>query len=257
MWREITMADINNPSLLMPPDRYVTLREQYDYNSPDCTFEIIQTGNLYNAGKFVGIFAREIPSAKPEGVNLRRFENIVQEVFQDCYAAFASNSFTDIHIENLKQISSAIIYWKMSSQGGRAKLKMENLQSKWNNDTVKQLLDAYVKKDMSLFRIGGVRVPTAIAFMRFLFPDDFGIMDSRVVGKYTQPNGITTLSLRNDGYINDTKQNIEKYDTEYIAFLRNEAELLNKLNVKFKDVDAKGVVVSTGFRACDIEMALF
>lgn len=154
-------------------------------------------------------------------------------------------------------MSSAIIFWKMSSQGGRAKLKMGNLQEKWNNDTPKQLLDAYIKKEMQLFRISGVRIPTATAFMRFLFPDDFGIMDSRVVGKYTQPYGITTLNLRDDGYINDLKLNIHKYNIEYITFLRKKAGILSNSGIKFQDIDAQGSVIFTEFRACDIEMALF
>lgn len=251
------MSQIIKKPLLMPPDRYVMLREKYAYNSPDCTFEITQTGNIFNVGKFIGIFEREVPSGKSNGVNLRRFENIVQEVFQDCYAAFDSNRLTDIHINNLKQISSAIIYWKMASQGGRAQLKMDNLLAKWNVDTAKQLLDAYIKRDMSLFRIGGVRIPTATAYMRFLFPDDFGIMDSRVVGNHTQPNGITTLSLRSDGYISDTKQNVIKYETEYISFLRIQAFYLNSLGVKFQDIDAHGNIFSSKFRSCNIEMGLF
>ena len=52
-------------------------------------------------------------------------------------------------------------------------------------------------------------------------------MDSRVVGNHTQTNGITTLSLRKDGYINDTKQNVIKYETEYTIFLRSQAAYLN------------------------------
>lgn len=251
------MTHINKNSLLIPVDMYVSQRTKYDYDAQKCEFEICQTGNLLNIGKFVGIFAGEIPSSEHKGVNLRRFEEIVQEVFRDCYATVGANSITDMHIENLKQISSAIIYWKMASQGGRAKLKMDNLLLKWNNNTVKQLLEAYEKKDMSLFRIGGVRIPTATAFMRFLFPNHYGIMDSRVVGKYTQRNGITTLSIRNDGYINDTKQNVIKYDKEYITFLRNEAYILNQLNIKFKDFDATGKPTSIAFRVCDVEMALF
>jgi len=251
------MSQINNKPLLMASDKYVMLREKYDYNSPDCKLEIVKTGNIYNVGKFIGIFAREVPNGNPNGINLRRFEGIVQEVFQDCYTAFISDNLTDKYIINLKQISSAIIYWKMARQGGRAKLKMENLLAKWNDGTVKQLMNAYKKKDMSSFRIGGVRIPTATAFMRFLFPDDFGIMDSRVVANHTQPNAITTLSLRKDGYINDTKQNVEKYTSEYIVFLRNEAKKLNDLCINFKDYDANGRLISAGFRACDIEMALF
>lgn len=251
------MSQLINKPLLISPDKYLMLREKYDYNSPDCKFEIVQTDNIYNVGKFIGIFARKVPSGKPNGINLRRFESIVQEVFQDCYAAFISDNLKNNHIINLKQISSAIIYWKMASQGGRAKSKMENLQAKWNDDTVKQLMKAYEKKDMSLFRIGGVRIPTATAFMRFLFPDNFGIMDSRVVGNYTQPNSITTLSIRNDGYINDTKQNVIKYETEYAIFLRSQAAYLNELGIKFKDVDDRGKIFLSKFRASDIEMSLF
>lgn len=251
------MSQINNKPLLMASDKYVMLREKYDYNSPDCKLEIVKTGNIYNVGRYIGIFAREVPNGNPNGINIRRFESIVQEVFQDCYAAFISNNLTDNHIINLKQISSAIVYWKMTSQGGRAKLKVDNVLAKWNADTVNQLMNAYEKKDMSLFRIGGVRIPTATTFMRFLFPNDFGVMDSRVVGNHTQPNGITTLSLRKDGYINDTKQNVEKYTSEYIVFLRDEAKKLNDLCINFKDYDANGRLISAGFRACDIEMALF
>ncbi|WP_308761939.1 hypothetical protein [uncultured Clostridium sp.] len=233
------------------------MRQKYDYNSPDCKLEIVKTGNIYNVGKFIGIFAREVPNGNPNGINIRRFESIVQEVFQDCYAAFISNNLTDNHIINLKQISSAIVYWKMTSQGGRAKLKMDNVLAKWNADTVNQLMNAYEKKDMSLFRIGGVRIPTATTFMRFLFPNDFGVMDSRVVGNHTQPNGITALSLRKDGYINDTKQNVIKYETEYTIFLRSQAAYLNELGIKFKDVDDRGKIFLSKFRASDIEMSLF
>jgi len=241
----------------MASDKYVMLREKYDYNSPDCKLEIVKTGNIYNVGKFIGIFAREVPNGNPNGISIRRFESIVQEVFQDCYTAFISNNLTDNHIINLKQISSAIVYWKMTSQGGRAKLKVDNVLAKWNADTVNQLMNAYEKKDMSLFRIGGVRIPTATTFMRFLYPNDFGVMDSRVVGNHTQPNGITTLSLRNDGYINDTKQNIIKYETEYIIFLRVQAASLNKLGIKFRDVDDQGEIFLSTFRSSDIEMSLF
>lgn len=251
------MSKTSDKSLLMPPDKYVMLREKYVYNSPDCKLEIMQTGNLYNVGKFIGVFARDVPNGRPYGINLRRFETIIQEVFKDSYDAFISNNLTDVHIINLKQISSAIVYWKMTSQGGRAKLKVDNLLAKWKADTVKQLMNAYIKRDMSLFCIGGVRIPTATAFMRFLFPNDFGIMDSRVVGNHTQANGITTLSIRKDGYINYTKQNITKYETEYTIFLRSQAAHLNELGIKFQDVDDQGNKFLSKFRACDIEMALF
>ncbi|MDI3545146.1 MAG: hypothetical protein PWP68_563 [Rikenellaceae bacterium] len=243
--------------LLLPADKYVFLREKYDYNSPNCKFVIEKTDGLDIWGEFEGIFAKRVPYSYPKGINLRMFEKIVQEIFKDCDYAFNNNSFTKAHEENLKQVSTAIVYWKMASQGGRAKLKVKNLLTKWNDDTKIQLLKAYEQKDMALFRIGGVRIPIATAFIRFLFPDEFGIMDSRVVGRYTQPKGITTLSLRSDGYINDTKQNVVKYNKEYIAFLRKEVELLNNLKITYKDIDTQGNEIISEFRVCDIEMALF
>jgi len=118
-------------------------------------------------------------------------------------------------------------------------------------------MDAYSNKEFSMFKIGGVRIPTASAFMRFLFPDRYGVMDSRVVGKITQPNGITTLSIRDDGYINDTKQNTYKYEKEYVVFLQSEAGILNELGITYKDVDKDGIAIDSYFRACDVEMALF
>jgi hypothetical protein len=251
------MVNLCDVSLLISADRYVAQREQYDYNSPDCRFSISQTNDLVNVGEFKGIFAKEIPRQYETGINIRRFEDAVQEVFKDCYEAYHNNIFTDVHAENLKQISAAIVHWKMSSQGGRAKIKAANLLNKWNDTTVKQLMNAYKSRDMSLFRIGGVRIPTATAFMRFLYPDEYGIMDSRVVGTYTQPNGITTLSVREDGYINDTKQNIQKYEQEYIDFLRKEAIRLNNLNIKYEDIDSNGMRIISAFRPCDVEMALF
>lgn len=72
------MFQVSNKSLLLPSDKYVMLREKYDYNSPDCKLEIMQTGNLYNVGKFIGVFARDVPNGKPHGINLRRFESIIQ-----------------------------------------------------------------------------------------------------------------------------------------------------------------------------------
>lgn len=83
-------------------------------------------------------------------MNFRQFEKIIQEVFHDCYEAFTVDSISDVHIQNLKQISVAVIYREMASQGGRAELKMDNLLLKWNNDTVKQLLDTYEKKELKV-----------------------------------------------------------------------------------------------------------
>ncbi len=56
---------------------------------------------------------------------------------------------------------------------------------------------------------------------------------------------------------NDTKQNIIKYETEYIIFLRVQAASLNKLGIKFRDVDDQGEIFLSTFRSSDIEMSLF
>ena len=242
---------------LLTSKQYVQLREAYCYNSPNCNFSIIQTGKLKNTGNFLGIFATDVPLHYSNGINLRRFELICQDVFRDCSHATQNNILLPGRLKNLKNISVAIVYWKMSSQGGRAPHKVQNMLNKWTNNTASQLINAYRNRQMSQFRIGGVRIPTASAFMRFLFPNDFGIMDSRVVGKHTQPKSITTLSVRNDGYINDTIQNVRKYNEEYIPFLRSEAKWLNDQNVTFQEVDNLGNVFDFPFRACDIEMALF
>jgi hypothetical protein len=111
---------------------------------------------------------------------------------------------------------------------------------------------------MGKFRIGGIRIPTATAFLRFLYPEEYGVMDKHVVNEHTQPNGITTLSLRKkDGYINNSPSNVRKYDVEYIPFLRAEAAAVNRVHATFRDVDVIGDNIVSVFRPCDIEMALF
>jgi hypothetical protein len=130
------------------------------------------------------------------------------------------------------------------------------VRKKWGDDTAKNLINAYRKKKMGLFEIGGVRIPTATAFMRFLFPDEYGIMDSRVA-RITQQRGITSLNIREDGYIKDTRRNKEQYTESYNAFLVNEAEQLNSHGALFQDIDQDGSSIDSFFRPCDIEMALF
>lgn len=242
---------------LLTPEKYTKFRQAYSYESPACSFTLLQTGELFNTGSFKGIFPHSIPPNYPNGINLRRFENICQEIFKNCSSAFHNKSLTNYHIANLKSVSAAIVHWKMASQGGRAQIKVENLLDKWEDWTGIQLITAYQQRSSSKFRIGGVLIPTATAFMRFLYPEDFGIMDSRVVGNYTQPNSITSLNLRHDGYINNLSQNVKKYYEEYIPLLRAEAEWLNQLGARFKDTDADGKEIMSPFRACDIEMALF
>jgi hypothetical protein len=93
--------------------------------------------------------------------------------------------------------------------------------------------------------------------LRFTHSNEYGIMDSRVVNQHTQPAGISTLSIRADGYINDTKGNVDKYYSEYASFLTAEANSLTTAQVTFSDVDAAGNPIRASFRPCDIEMALF
>lgn len=243
---------------LLNPESYIANREKYAYNAPTCCFLLEQTGKLTYSGHFKGIFARKIPSWYHSGVNLRMFELICQEVFKDTFDAVRLNEFHDVHLQNMKNISSAIVQWKMASQGGRAVFRSRNMLDKWEDMTHIQLLQAYHMKDISTFRIGGVRIPTATAFIRFLYPDEFGIMDSRVVGHFTQDNGITTLNVRKeDNYINDTKENIIKYYEEYVPFLRKEAQMLNESGYTFCDFDQFGDEICSSFRPCDVEMALF
>ena len=247
---------------------YIQAREAYCYDSPNCNFSIEQTGYLKNTGHFTGIFAKNVPSHCSNGINLRHFEAICQEIFRDCSDSIHKNTYSINHENNLKNISSAIVYWKMSSQGGRSSLKVSNMRNKWDKDsigdvriptaTANKLIIAFRDQKMEDFCIGGVLIPTATAFIRFLYPNDFGIMDSRVLKNHTQPNNITTLSVRAaNGYPNNTKMNINKYHLEYIPFLRKEADWLNSQNATFQDINALGNIFSSSFRACDVEMALF
>lgn len=240
------------------PAEYVKQREAYNYTDPEVQFTIVQTGNLPSVGTFTGIFPSAVPASHPTGVNMRKFGMICRSVFKDCSDADIAGMWTDIHLNNLKNVTCAIVHWKLASQGNRARRNVENVRAKWMSNTHKQLLDAYRARNMGKFRIGGVRIPTATAFLRFLYPDEYGVMDKHVVNEHTQPNGITTLSLRKkDGYILDLASNVKKYDTEYITFLRTEATAVNSGHATFRDVDTIGNNIVCPFRPCDIEMALF
>jgi len=244
--------------MLFTPEQYKSMREGYCYCDRDCTFEIVATTGLEKrfARKYRGIFSKAVPSHYHEGINLRFFELIVQAVFADVNHAETNKCITPNHIGNLREIVCAIVHWKMASQGGRADLKVANVKKKWEDDTLARIMKAYRKKDLSLFKIGGVRIPIATAFLRFIFPDQFGIMDSRVV-KITQINNITDLDIRDDGYIVDKKKNTEEYNQKYNSFLSSEAHQLNNLNVLYQDIDEHGIQIHCRFRPCDIEMALF
>jgi hypothetical protein len=244
--------------MLYAAEQYKTMRERYCYSDRDCNFEIVSTPGLHKRfiRKYVGIFSRTVPQHYPDGINVRQFELIVQEVFTDVNHAESNKSITATHVTNLKEIICAVVHWKMASQGGRADLKTDNVKNKWKDDTVSKIINAYRGKDLALFKIDGIRIPTATAFLRFLFPNEYGIMDSRVV-KITQNNNITQLDLRDDGYIIDKKKNIEQYKQKYNPFLVNEARQLNNSGMLFQDVDEQGNPLDSQFRPCDIEMALF
>lgn len=237
---------------------YKAMREGYCYYDRDCRFEIAATDGLHRgfAGKYEGVFPKTVPQYSSNGVNLRRFEMIIQTIFAAANHADSQNAVTPTHISNIKEIICAVVHWKMASQGGRADQKADNVKKKWGNDTFNKVINAYRRKDLALFEIGGVRIPTATAFLRFLFPDDHGIMDSRVV-KITQQNNITQLELRGDGYIKDNNKNKEQYNKHYNPFLVAEARQCNDCGVLFEDIDEHGNPIKSKFRPCDVEMALF
>ncbi len=243
---------------LIPLNSYVAQRQAYNYRDCEVQFTVIQTDDLPYVGTFAGIFPAAIPQSYPRGVNLRKFEVISRSVFEDCSRANESGQWTGDRLGNLKSVTCAIVHWKMASQKSRTSRSVENVRAKWAQDAHVQLLDAYRESSLKKFRIGGVRIPTATAFLRFLYPNDYGIMDKHVVNDFTQKNGITTLSLRTeDGYISDLSVNINKYYTEYVPFLQAEAAALNNARLTFNDVDAAGENIESKFRPCDIEMALF
>jgi hypothetical protein len=236
---------------------YSQAREAYSYVDADVTFDVVQTGTLPHAGIFQGVFPRVVPGTHPNGINLRKFEAICETVFSDAATAEAGRGSTPAHRENIKSLTCAIVHWKMASQGGRAPSKVGNVQRLWTQLTYGQLISAYQHRSLSKFRIGGVRIPTASALLRFTHPSEYGIIDSRVV-KHTQRAGITTLKTRpSDGYINDTEENVGKYRSEYARFLTEEANLLSAAGATFSDVDATGNPIRASFRPCDVEMALF
>lgn len=243
---------------ILTAHQYTINRQQYSYSDTKVTFDITQTGSLPYCGNFHGIFPGIVPATHPDGINLRKFERICQSVFQDASAADGAGAWTPNHVRNIQSVSLAIVHWKMASQGGRASLSVGRVSAKWNGGTHIQLLRAYQNRSLCQFKIGGVRIPTASAFLRFLYPDEFGIVDRRVVKKHTQLLGITTMNLRRcDGYINDVQENVVKYTTQYIPFLVCEAAFLNAVAATFLDVDQFGNLSPCSFRPCDIEMALF
>lgn len=239
--------------MLLTSEQYKNMRESYCYSDRDCKFALVKTDGIDpNYIKiFHGIFSGAVPPTYPNGINTRKFELIVKTVFADCKGEATKNQ-----VANLKEIICAIAHWKMASQGGRAQTAVAKVRQNWNDDTYKTLIKAYSKKDLSLFRIGGVAIPTATAILRFIYPEIYGIMDSRVA-KIMNDNKITNLNLRADGYIINSSTNLDQYKSSYNPFLTGEAKKLNTAGIKFNDIDENGNLASFEFRPCDIEMALF
>ena len=244
--------------MLFTAAEYRSMREEYCYYDRDCRFKIVATIFLDSKfiGEYKGIFPKAVPPHYSHGINLRRFEMIVQAVFAAASHAESDNNIIPAHVANLREIICAVVHWKMASQGGRADIKTANVKKKWGKDTLKKAINAYRQKDLALFEIGGVRIPTASAILRFLFPDEYGIIDSRVV-QITQRANVTQLDLRDDGYIKDIKKNKEQYNNNYNPFLVAEACQLNDCGILFQNVDEHGDTIDSKFRPCDIEMALF
>lgn len=232
---------------------YVSHRQAYHYDAPDCRFTILQTGSLSEIGTFEGIF-----SCTPEtpGITLGRFEKIVKEVFNDCLSSYQLNANTDDHIENLRSISTAIAHWKNASQGGRGQLRGDDVRNRFDKSTFISLMRKCDPSNLKLkdFMIGGMGVPTASAFLRFLSPDKFGTVDRWVVEKHTNKAQITDFKMSNNGHIYATKANSLEYQTSYVNFLREEADWLNAQGATYLDLTSDG---PQSFRACDVEMALF
>jgi hypothetical protein len=198
--------------LLLTAQDYINNRQNYSYQDCNVEFTIIQTGGLKHFGKFKGIFPANIPIDYPLGLNLRKFEYICQEVFHQALAAQNNNNLTKDHINNIQTISSTIVHWKMASQGGRATRNAQNVLNKWNPNTHINLLNAYTTRSLRQFKIGGVRIPTASAFLRFLDPENYGVVDQRVVSNYTNPHNRTNFNQSSDGYITDTIHNEHEYN---------------------------------------------
>ncbi len=68
---------------------------------------------------------------------------------------------------------------------------------------------------------------------------------------------IKSHSIRNDGYINDTRRNIEQYEKIYTPLLTKESAALNQKDARFKDVNQFKQILEFAFRPCDVEMALW
>jgi hypothetical protein len=229
-------------------------RHAYSYTDAEVAFVVQRTPAQPYAGAYQGIYpatARTVQS-----INLRKFEKILQAVFRDYDANLADQTFREVRLENLKQAANALVHWKMASQGGRASDRSQNVMDKWDESTPTKLMGAYKEKDLAGFKIGGVRIPTATTFMRFLWPTEFGIMDSRVAAT-TNRAKVTSIRVRGDGYILDNKHNVDQYESNYINFLRSEAAWLNSQGARFTDYDENGIAFESLFRPCDVEMALY
>ena len=184
--------------MLLPIEHYIKNRENYSYNDESVCFTLKCVEFLdekYCNKTWKGIYSNIRESPDSQSITIQCFSDIVQAVFVSCDLATANGRFTNDHESNLKEISSAIVHWKMSSQRGRTNIRVNGMLKKWNAGTCVQLINGFRKQSIHDFCIGGVRIPTASTFLRFIYPESFGIIGSRVV-RLTQTNNITTMSIR-------------------------------------------------------------
>lgn len=244
-----------NEELILPSESYVEAREAYDYCAPKIALALSRTRLCPDwQENFTGIFSRKAPRG---GINLRYLEKLCQTVFTHLSKNFQSSDWSIQDSENVRAVVEALVSWKMASQGGRSQAAVARVRDSWNSDVLQRLSLAFGDRSIAGFVGPGIGLPTASVFLRFLWPSDYGVLD-RMAATKTQASGATSFATRaDDGYIFHSAPNTQKYHSEYVPFLRAQANQLNDEGITFFDVDANGQDIRSQFRACDIEMAFY
>lgn len=98
--------------MLFTAEKYRSMREEYCYCDRDCRFQI--EASTFLDSKFIGeckgIFPKTAPPHYSNGINLRRFEIIVQAVFAAASHAESDNAISPTHVANLKEIICAVVH---------------------------------------------------------------------------------------------------------------------------------------------------
>ena len=99
----------------------------------------------------------------------------------------------------------------------------------------------------------GARIPVTSAFLRFLDPIEhrYGIIDKNVAA-FLNSEGITNFSLRSNGYVFDTRGNVEEYQS-YHNWLHQKVEELHEENAMYTDIYGNAL----SFAPVDVDMAIF